>query len=171
MSKVFLIADLHLGHANVIGFAGKHRPWKNVYEHDEALKNNWLCSVTKRDVVYVLGDVAFSEKDLKDFGAWPGRKILVRGNHDRLSEKSYRRIFEKIYGIFPYKGFWITHCPIHPQELRGRINIHGHIHANILKPNIWGDDKNYVNVCVEACQGRPVPFTDIRAGLYRSVLE
>ena len=50
---------------------------------------------------------------------------LVMGNHDdhRLYKES---IFEMQLPFFSYKSYWISHCPIHPQELRNRKgNIHG----------------------------------------------
>lgn len=50
----YYIADLHLGHANVIGY--DNRPFADVSEMDEALIRNWNNTVTAMDTVYVLGD-------------------------------------------------------------------------------------------------------------------
>ena len=53
-------------------------------------------------------------------------------------------------GMSKYKdktfgGIFLTHCPIHPNELDYRVsfNIHGHVHENSIK------DKRYINVCME----------------------
>ena len=48
--KVFYIADLHLGHNNII----KHcnRPFKDYKEMDEVLINNWNNVVGENDTVF-----------------------------------------------------------------------------------------------------------------------
>jgi calcineurin-like phosphoesterase family protein len=48
-----------------------------------------------------------------------GRKILIRGNHDNFKIGEYLKHFEDVQGICKYKGFWVSHAPIHPAELRG----------------------------------------------------
>ena len=65
--------------------------------------------------------------------------------------------FDEVYGFHKYKEFWLSHCPIHPQELRGKYNIHGHVHHNNIP------DKNYFNVCIEALNGLPIKLDEIRA--------
>jgi calcineurin-like phosphoesterase family protein len=51
--------------------------------------------------------------------------------------------------LFSYKNTWITHCPIHPQEIRGRQGvIHGHLHGDVVKETIW-DEINCKNIYLE----------------------
>lgn len=155
MSLVYIISDLHLGHKNIGKFEPNRLfvPFESTQEHDDILIDRWNSRVTKRDLVFVLGDVAFTTEALQRFDKeCVGRKILVRGNHDVLAEGLYHKIFEKIYGIFKYKGHWLSHAPIHPQELRGRLSWHGHVHSQSVP------DNRYVNCCVEESFGYPRRF-------------
>lgn len=164
MSNVFFIGDLHFGHKNICKFRPK---WSTELEHRETLIENWNSVVkSSKDVVYVLGDAAFSREGLHCFHPFSmtGRKILVRGNHDELPSIEYLAIFEHILGIYKYKKqYWLTHAPIHPMELRGRINIHGHSHRVCMPEAV---DGHYVNVCAEWINYTPIAYEDIRDGNY-----
>lgn len=82
---VFAIADLHLSFntdkpMNVFG-----DNWEN---HAEKIKEDWLARVGENDVVLIPGDFSWEtylEDTYKDFeflNNLPGRKILLKGNHD-----------------------------------------------------------------------------------------
>lgn len=88
----------------------------------------WTDTITKRDIVYVMGDAAFTQGGLDSIGELAGRKLLVRGNHDLLPTEAYLEVFEEVYGLLAYKGMWLSHAPMHPTELYGRTNVHGHCH-------------------------------------------
>lgn len=157
MSNVWFCSDLHLGHKNI----GKFRaPLVNsTEENTERILKDWKAVVTKRDTVYVLGDFCFDkylyERILDELKA--GKILLVRGNHDdKFTTEELLEFFDEIYGIVRYKGFWLTHAPVHPDELRGKVNLHGHVHYNTitrrqigLPLNIQEDDPNYFNCCPE----------------------
>ena len=57
---VYFTADLHLGHANIIGHCG--RPFASVEEMDRVLLQNWNDRVRPTDAVYILGDLIFRSK-------------------------------------------------------------------------------------------------------------
>jgi calcineurin-like phosphoesterase family protein len=155
MSRVFLISDLHLGHRSILDFS-PNRGGTCVDTHDEWIIERWNSVVNKRDVVIVLGDVAFSRDALKKVGRLKGTKHLIMGNHDVYGVDSYKQYFHIRPGLDRYKGFWLSHCPIHPNEMRYcKANIHGHTHHNLM-----GD--GYINVCVEHLQGVPILFNDIK---------
>ena len=147
--SVYFCSDLHFGHKNI----DKFRPFvKSEEDNRNQIKEDWCRLITKRDTVYVLGDAAFTMDTVADFGTLPGEKYLVRGNHDKLDTSVYLKYFKQVYGIIRYKEFWLSHAPIHPQELRGRVNLHGHVHYSNVLTN-QGDlpwiDKRYFNCCVE----------------------
>lgn len=50
--------------------------------------------------------------------------LLVPGKRNVLCNK--------VYSLVKYKGFWLSHAPIHPEELRGCKNIHGHCHDAVI---------------------------------------
>jgi calcineurin-like phosphoesterase family protein len=80
---------------------------------------------------------------LIQFSELPGKKILIRGNHDTLPTLAYLHYFDEVYGLLKYKEFWLSHAPIHPDELRNKINLHGHVHYATIP------DKRYFNCCPE----------------------
>ena len=153
--SVFFISDLHLGHKNILNFS-PCRFGRNIDEHDEWIVSQWNSVVNKKDLVYVLGDVCFSGDKLNLFREMNGNKILIRGNHDRFQTSLYLKFFSQVYGIIKKYDFWISHAPIHPQELRGKRNIHGHVHSNSIP------DERYINVSVEALNAVPVSLEDLR---------
>jgi calcineurin-like phosphoesterase family protein len=107
------------------------------------IKFDWHNLVGKRDTVYVLGDACFTMDTIDHFSTLLGKKFLIRGNHDQLNTSVYLKHFEEVYGLLKYKEFWLSHAPIHPEELRGKINLHGHVHYATL------EDNRYFNCCVE----------------------
>ena len=56
--------------------------------HKEKIKNNWLNTVQASDTVIVCGDISWAmgiknaAEDLAWLAQLPGRKLLLRGNHD-----------------------------------------------------------------------------------------
>ena len=102
-----------------------------------------------------------------------GKKILIGGNHDIRSDyKILKNYFEAILGCEMYKGFILTHIPIHPSELEGRFrgNIHGHIHNNVISKPSWSSitntpttikDTNYINVSCEQINLTPVSLKEL----------
>lgn len=82
---IFAIADLHLGHAvdkpmDIFGSV-----WDN---HPERLREAWERTITEEDTVLLPGDLSWAmtldqaRPDLDWIGRLPGRKVLIRGNHD-----------------------------------------------------------------------------------------
>ena len=61
--KLFITADLHLGHEKVM-IMNADRPFATIKEHDEAIIKNWNDVVlSKDDKVIVAGDVSFHNKE------------------------------------------------------------------------------------------------------------
>jgi len=147
MSKVYIGSDFHIGHKNIHKFRSPNNGFPFTFE-DEAHHRKWLFDyisthLTKRDTLIIAGDCCFTEEALEDFHKIPCRKVLVKGNHDAIKSKLYDKVFDQIHGLWRHKGFWLSHAPIHPQELRGKVNIHGHVHNQTVP------DNRYMNVCVE----------------------
>jgi len=157
VANVWFTSDLHLGHKNIYKF---RKDFESEEHHREVVKENYHKVVTKRDKVFFLGDIAFNEECLKDVGSWVAeRKVLIVGNHctDSMSMQSIVKHFDEVYSLKKYKEFWLSHAPLHPQELRGKKNIHGHMHYDYIK------DSNYLNVCLEHTDFMPVDLNWIRS--------
>jgi calcineurin-like phosphoesterase family protein len=90
MSKTinyWFTSDTHYGHKNIIKYA--ERPFQSVEEMDQTMIANWNALVQPDDVVYHLGDFAFTNitRTLRVLEQLKGYKILTFGNHDRELRK------------------------------------------------------------------------------------
>lgn len=129
--------------------------------------------VGKDETILHLGDVAFGNK--KDIWAWaeiikwcPGRKLLIKGNHDHSSSmKIYKGIFEVVEPFvqeFSDVKFYFSHYPDHPISDQWDINVHGHIHNNPLRGDfspMVDMNKIYENVSVEVTNYAPIRLSSI----------
>ena len=83
--KIFALSDLHLGEGLDKAMDKFGDEWKN---HAEKIKDNWLNTVSDSDTVLVPGDISWAinmkeaETHLEFVSKLPGRKIMLRGNHD-----------------------------------------------------------------------------------------
>jgi calcineurin-like phosphoesterase family protein len=175
---VWFTSDLHLGHANIIGYSA--RPFANADAMDRALVAGWNSVVESTDDVWVLGDFALGRiyATLPLAGQMAGHKYLVCGNHDRCWARHgarslewierYRRAgFEDILQgpvelqvagnevlacHFPYQGDSHDHdrfVEARPVD-RGQWLLHGHVHEK------WCQRGRMINVGVDAWDYRPV---------------
>ena len=170
MSAIFLTSDSHFGHAGVCRFmrndgVTKLRPWDDPQEMDEAMIERWNERVRPSDKVYHLGDVVINRKSLTTLARLNGDKILIRGNHDIFRDDEYRKYFRELRAYHVMNGMILSHIPIHPESLgRFGTNIHGHLHANRVMTEIWGEyviDPRYHCVCVEQTDFAPILFEDV----------
>jgi calcineurin-like phosphoesterase family protein len=145
--NVFFSSDFHFGHKVI---APKYRNFSSTKEHDEALLD-LLSKVKREDVLFILGDFLFDCEEyewyLEQVAKMPLRIKLLLGNHDskRLYLPSRPANIELQLPFFSYKNMWLSHCPIHPQEMRRRVaNVHGHLHNAVVE-----DDPRYFNVCLD----------------------
>lgn len=121
------IGCLHLGHEAVARWRG----FEDSNEQDDYLISQWNKVVDTKDLVYILGDVTMNTSEhYYKLDLLKGRKIVVLGNHDNPRDvKELLNYVETVAGMIDYKGFCLTHCPIHPSEIHFyRGNIHAHIH-------------------------------------------
>ena len=153
----FFSSDFHLGHRVIVP---KYRNFTSQEEHDNKIFD-MIAKLNKRDVLFILGDFIFdSEKYdyyIEQMNKMSCRIKLIMGNHDSLKLYKEPR-FEIQLPLFSYKNNWISHCPIHPNELRNRNkNIHGHLHGGVI------DDPRYFNVNLDNNNFEFVEFEKIIA--------
>lgn len=83
--KIFAISDLHLSFAcdkPMDIFGGN---WEN---YQEKIQENWKALVSDDDLVLIAGDISWAMKleeavlDLEWIDALPGKKIIIKGNHE-----------------------------------------------------------------------------------------
>lgn len=108
--SIFAISDLHLSFGvnkpmNIFG-----KIWDN---YEETIKENWLKTVKDNDTVIIPGDISWamtlneSVKDFEYIDKLPGKKIILRGNHDYyFSTKTKMNNFFNEHG---FKNFYVLH--------------------------------------------------------------
>ena len=143
MSQIYFISDTHLGSrywASVRGFS-------SPAEMDDWILQNWVNTVKPGDTVYHLGDVANNSHSLAKLKDVPGRKILIKGNHDTLPDKVYSKCFALHRANFGINKVIFTHIPIAKEQLECfGFNVHGHVHQ-IDKTS--PADLRYINICFD----------------------
>lgn len=136
MSNVYFSADLHLGDS------------RYNEQRDEHIVHLMLKDTSKRDTLWLLGDVLVHKNGIPYLKQLTDRinVNVVLGNHD-LAVK-YFEDCNRVVGFIDYKGYLLSHCPIHPEHLRkAKGNIHGHLHTEEVP------DSRYFNVNIDWTRG------------------
>lgn len=107
---LYAISDLHLSF-------GVNKPmdiFGNVWEnYEETVKKNWLDTVKEEDTVIIPGDISWAmtlKESIKDFeflNSLPGKKIIIRGNHDYYF--STRTKMQKFFDECGFENFEVLH--------------------------------------------------------------
>ena len=180
--RVWATSDWHLGHAKIREYC-KSRPWN----HECVILENYLAVVKPEDTVYFLGDMVLRWG--AEGKAWwnqirllPGRKILVKGNHDHFNLAKLQRLggFEQVWPeeaeyttsaghklLFSHVPMVVTAFDDRYYEWRERVrttfernhftlNIHGHTHERNT------GDSQCVNVSVENTEFKPALLDDVQ---------
>lgn len=185
----YITSDTHFSHARISELAS--RPFRSVTEMDAELIRRWNQTVAPTDVVLHLGDVALGpiDQSLPLTAQLNGRKLLVPGNHDRVSPATQsRRAIERFAPLYEQAGWTIlpeiidgtrcgtrilaSHYPYfgdsheadrhtsHRPVDRGIPLLHGHTHD---RDN--GPVGHQFHVGVDAFGYAPIPFTLVDAWL------
>lgn len=156
----WIVADWHLGEdrLEIMG-----RPFRSAEEMIDELVRLHNSVVTADDTVYVLGDLCYQKKPeyLEHVERFNGRKMLIRGNHDRVfSDEQLKKYFWDVVvdggGMeLACEGIpcYITHYPTRGKK--DRFNLVGHIHA------AWKYQLNMMNVGVDVHHFLPVNLSTI----------
>jgi len=161
VTRIFVVSDTHFDHTNIIRYANRPFTYSNKSPNVEAMNrtlvNNWNHTVSPHDIVFFLGDFVYG-RGSRPPGYWlkrlNGRKVMIRGSHDRNIRTNKR------YQVFSRNGirFFLVHDPKDIGNWNGWV-IHGHHHrdnrGNIRHPFIDGRNK-CINVNVEVTDYRPI---------------
>ena len=192
---IYFISDYHFFHQNIF----KYEPIRQQFG-DQFIKEmikRYNSVVAENDTIYFVGDIFCgfnqarkkfnlkrSEKEYAKviMDRLPGKKILIKGNHDHKSNEWYRDIgFNEIKWIDEVEEFLVFHYPIcnkYIDEIALQFGnefakiikdilkkkneydipvIHGHIHSNQLL-----DCPNHFNVSCEVIDFTPISIEEIR---------
>lgn len=144
----WLLPDPHFGHKMLIE-RGLRPP-----DYERKIWSFIDSHVTEKDVILCLGDVIFHTSSIyKDL--WrnvPGKKWLVRGNHDKKSASWYidfgfdcavDEMSLKVFG----KNILFTHEPAGYRE-DINLNIHAHLHGDNHR-GTFVDDGYHISLYLE----------------------
>ena len=141
--KLFIIADPHFGHKNVITYCS--RPFSSVENMDRELIKRWNNTVSKKDKVFFLGDFALDKATIQKIAPQlNGMKTLVKGNHDSYPDEFYSSCGFKEVSKYPIlvQGFYLmSHEPLLLSQTTPYFNFHGHVH----------NDAKYIDTPTSKC--------------------
>lgn len=153
MSKNFLISDTHFGHNGISERFRTH--FTSDVEHHDSIHHSILECSGKRNTLLMGGDNVFKVSEfwrLEAYAKRYQRVFVCLGNHDHKSLPKFLAQFDNVYmfGIIKMWDFWHSHAPMHPTELYGKPNIHGHTHGKNV------DDPRYFNISCENINYEPI---------------
>lgn len=138
----YYISDLHLFHKASIEF--DNRPYKDIEAMHDYIRTKWNNKITNGDTVYILGDMSLrgQKENLISFvSTLKGQKVLVKGNHDDVSDYRYQQLFmeicdyKEVHDSFEGKNYdlVLSHYPIFSWKNMGRgwIHLYGHTHNSV----------------------------------------
>lgn len=161
-TRLWVTADHHFGHANIVAYAGRPFP---ADRQDQEMAKRWRETVPEDEPLLHLGDLVVGSNP----AVWdlvptlPGKpKWLVLGNHDRphrhaLIEAAGFIIVDPVE--IQHRGWLVrmTHRPIPAAGLGlHELNVHGHTHSRLAAA-----DARWINVSVEATEYRPIRLLDL----------
>lgn len=141
MENIWFVADTHFNHESIL----KHckRPFETIEEMNEKIIDNWNSIINKHDRVYIIGDFAFCNH-AKFADKLKGKKHLIKGNHDEMSQECYSR-FESVSQIkeieINKRIFVLCHFPLRTWSEchQGSIHLFGHCHGREITNNLSFD--------------------------------
>ncbi|MBR1860756.1 MAG: phosphoesterase [Lachnospiraceae bacterium] len=155
MMSVFFIADTHFGDDDIRRY--ENRPFKDTDEMDRVIADNWNRVVSEEDEVFLLGDIG----DVKSLENLKGKKFLIKGNHDTMTNEEYRTLgFCEVYDRpVIFESFWIlSHEPLYVNRNMPYANIFGHIHNDPAYRSVSSRSRC---VSVERILYTPISFEQI----------
>lgn len=101
--SLYAIGDLHLHFQSELKVPGQlhEKVWR---DHERFFEENCRQLITDEDTLVLVGDHSWGrnlgecEKDLEYIAALPGRKILLRGNHDMFWDAKKTENLNGLYG-------------------------------------------------------------------------
>lgn len=148
-NMIWFTSDLHFYHEKILEFNPSRKTifGKTIQESNEAMIAAWNKRIGKRDTIYILGDLTFGSVDEKRklLQRLNGNKILILGNHDKVSEdqsKFFNHVtqiknmkFKKSVHPFLLEDLEVVMChfPMLSWEHRekGTVMLHGHCHGKL----------------------------------------
>ncbi|CAM0110579.1 phosphoesterase [Vibrio phage 234P6] len=138
--RAWVTSDLHFGHANVMKFCPKTRPFNSVHELNVAMIIEWNSKVGDNDVIFHLGDFTFTKDERVISGILAmlnGIHIFIGGNHDqglrRMAAKGLVELYDYLEVLDGNDMIVMSHYLMRAwnRNHRGSTHMYGHCHGSI----------------------------------------
>lgn len=173
----YVISDTHWFHGNILTF--ENRPFENVNEMNKFMISEWNSVIGKNDLVYHLGDVAFTNKFevlMNLLNQLNGKIYLITGNHDhpcmRNNVPRFQWIENKLFiGDLitekkvkindKYEKVVMSHYPLASWNAgyHGRKHFYGHVHSRAS--NAVKNLNSAFNVGCDVIGYKPMTFQQV----------
>ena len=134
----------------------------------------WNKTVSPKDKIWHLGDVAFNTR-LPVLDRLNGYKeLLLMGNHEHKPAAEYLKYFKDVKATFEIGRTFLSHYPVHAGQLESRYNcnVHGHTHRHTVKIEAMADtgigpmpdmvdDPRYLCVSIEQTGLKPINIDEV----------
>ena len=160
MKDIFITADLHMGHNNLIT-RGVRSQFKDCEEHDQTIITNWNNRIPKSGITYIIGDVVWNQ-DFSILDNLNGQKIIIKGNHDKKDDLNRAKSQGYICNWHYQKGmmvegvyFYFQHFAprVWDRSYHGSICGWGHSHGNLnnyaKSMDVSVDRNNFIPITLE----------------------
>lgn len=157
-------ADPHYSHERIIGFCD--RPFPDVATMNAHLLAECRARIQPDDDLWILGDVTAgrsSDAQRREvrgiFHSLPGRRHLIRGNHDEdwVCDLPWHSVAETADIVVDKRRLFLCHYPMltWPGARHDGLQLFGHVHQN------WVGSRNSINTGVDVWEFRPVTLSEI----------
>lgn len=148
-NETWFTSDPHFGHDNVINFC--KRPFKDMKEMMEVMREKHNARVKPDDTVIYVGDIFFylDKKDAKAYlDSCNGKKILVRGNHDRkaneMLQMGFDFVVEEMVVVIANERVTISHYPFKaPLYVHHYFNLRAMLYKLLRKKGAWSLSRRF----------------------------
>jgi calcineurin-like phosphoesterase family protein len=174
--KVFFTADTHFGHKNIIKYC--NRPFADVEEMNNTMRNNWNKVVGPADIVFHIGDFAFLKNPREMIYSLNGEIILVPGNHDDdvkllevmgINQTKFDiapTLFEVDFQVEDEKlRFVLCHYALRVwnKSHHGAMHLYGHSHGTLPED----PTARSMDVGVDCHNFTPISLDDVLVHMYK----
>ena len=179
--SIYLTSDTHFCHDKP--FVYEPRGFSSIQEMNETLIENWNGTVSKNDIVYVLGDFFlgtdydFIKNTVENLN---GNIYLILGNHDTNAKWQFYTTISKILSVkfadiivYKKRQFYMSHYPTLTATLQSNpekaiFNLFGHTHS---KDKFYENSPYMYNVAVDANDNAPVSIDFIYDSIMKKISE
>lgn len=152
--KTFVTSDHHFGSSEL--------PFLHVFtpEQEIDLIKKWNSVVKQDDLVLYNGDFCDGDEEsslLKFKSRLNGHIVLIKGNHDKLSDDVYKKVFDDVIDqlVLEDMNLVIQHKP----KLCNMNQVYGHMHRGYVVGPL--DKSSNFCSCVQAHDGFPVRLDEV----------